>query len=101
MLFLSGMALVNLPLNFIPTSILVYFGYDIWQWDSVPWGNFLNFVFLTFVIDVILRGRHLTLTFIIGAISLITSAILANFHQQLGYLFKGDKRENRGNEQNI
>ncbi|CAK5086576.1 unnamed protein product [Meloidogyne enterolobii] len=48
MLFLSGMAIVNLPLNLIPTSILVYFGYDIWQWDSVPWGNFLNFVFLTF-----------------------------------------------------
>uniref|UniRef100_A0A915P5Y7 EamA domain-containing protein n=2 Tax=Meloidogyne TaxID=189290 RepID=A0A915P5Y7_9BILA len=128
MLFLSGMALVNLPLNLIPTSILVYFGYDIWQWDSVPWGNFLNFVFLTFVfniatifgvaalgplsivigvlcgipisifIDVIFRGRHLTVTFVIGAVSLITSAILANFHQQLGYLFKGDKS---GNEQNI
>uniref|UniRef100_A0A914LB20 Uncharacterized protein n=1 Tax=Meloidogyne incognita TaxID=6306 RepID=A0A914LB20_MELIC len=131
MLFLSGMALVNLPLNLIPTSILVYFGYDIWQWDSVPWGNFLNFVFLTFVfniatifgvaalgplsivigvlcgipisivIDVILRGRHLTVTFVIGAVSLITSAILANFHRQIGYLFERDKGKNRGNEQNI
>lgn len=48
MLFLSGMAVVNLIFNFLPTAILINYNYDIWQWDHVPWGNFLNFVFLTF-----------------------------------------------------
>uniref|UniRef100_A0A1I8BNQ2 EamA domain-containing protein n=1 Tax=Meloidogyne hapla TaxID=6305 RepID=A0A1I8BNQ2_MELHA len=131
MLFLSGMALVNLPLNFLPTALLVHFGYDIWQWNYIPWGNFLNFVFLTFVfniatifgvaalgplsivigilcgipisicIDVILRGRHLTPIFVIGALSLVISAILANFHKQIGDLIKPENEENKENVQDV
>jgi hypothetical protein len=53
MLFLSGMAIVNLPLNLVPTIILNYYGLEIWHWDYVPVKYFIYFVLLTFGRNII------------------------------------------------
>ncbi|KAL3077202.1 hypothetical protein niasHS_013191 [Heterodera schachtii] len=113
MFFLSGMALVNLPLNAIPTALLLHFGIERWHWSFVPWGSVVGFVLLTFVfniatifgvallnpliisigvlcgipisigIDVLFRAKEPTPGFIVGALSLVASVILATFHEQI------------------
>uniref|UniRef100_A0A914HR08 EamA domain-containing protein n=1 Tax=Globodera rostochiensis TaxID=31243 RepID=A0A914HR08_GLORO len=103
MFFLSGMALVNLPINALPTALLLHFGVERWEWAFVPWSSVIGFVLLTFVfnistifgvallnpliisigvlcgipisigIDVAFRGKQPTVGFLIGAILLVAS----------------------------
>ncbi|KAL3077047.1 hypothetical protein niasHT_035881 [Heterodera trifolii] len=94
MFFLSGMALVNLPLNAIPTALLLHFGIERWHWSFVPWGHkctnhhspsncSTSPQFLGIGIDVLFRAKEPTPGFIVGAFSLVASVILATFHEQI------------------
>ncbi|KAI6244053.1 hypothetical protein M3Y99_00075000 [Aphelenchoides fujianensis] len=100
-MFMSGLGLLDLFLNFIPTAILVTTGVDRIDWAAVPWAalagmyNFLvNFgiallsplvisigmlvgIPLSAAIDIVFRSMDITLTFVIGALLIICSFVLS------------------------